>query len=121
MGIKFYTDVITYNPFEKEKDLKATLNILLQIPKPVIVFINKLYILKNTSISTLVNSDNPNRINRTPTRIFDYYVRLFWFSFSEGRQFVQFCQKVVIFRFFPSLLRSEKIISFIRRVLSTEG
>jgi radical SAM superfamily enzyme YgiQ (UPF0313 family) len=116
LGIGFYTDVITYNPFEKEEDLKSTLDILLQIPTPLIVFINKLYILKNTSISKIYNTAKPSELNKTPERLFDYYARLFWFSFFEGRRFVWFCQKIKIFRFFPSLLRSEKIISIIRRV-----
>ncbi len=117
LGIKFYTDVITYNPFEKEDDLKSTLDILLQIPTPLIVFINKLYILKNTSISTLIDSANPKNINRTPNRVFDYYVRLFWFSFAEGKRFVRFCQKVKLFKYFPFLLRSDWVTSKIRLLL----
>jgi len=117
LNIKYYTDVITYNPFEKEDDLKSTLNILLQIPKPLIVFINKLYILKNTSISVLIDSANPKKINLTPNRVFDYYVRLFWFSFSEGPRFVRFCQKVKLFKYFPSLLRSDWVTSKIRLFL----
>lgn len=118
MGIRFYTDIITYNPFETEDDLKLTLDVLLQLPTPLAVFINKLCILKNTTIARLVESVTPGEINRTPKRIFDYYVRLFYFSFAEGSEFVKFCQKIGIFRYFPFLLRSDKVISIIRRVLA---
>jgi len=114
LGINFYTDVITYNPFESEKDLQATLDVLLEIPRPIAVFINKLYILKNTSIAKLLQAENPRNINRTPNRIFDYYSRLFSFSFSDGRRFVEFCQKIKLFKYFPLLLRSRWIISAIK-------
>ena len=118
MGITFYTDVITYNPFETEDDLKSTLDILLQLPTPIAVFINKLYILKNTTISKLFESADPRKINRTPGRVFDYYVRLFWLSFTEGKRFVKFCQKVKLFKYFPFLLRSNWVISKIRLLLN---
>jgi len=117
MQISFYTDVITYNPFETEDDLKATLDILLQIPKPIAIFINKLYVLKNTTIARLVESSKPGEMNRTPDRVFDYYARLFWFSFTEGKRFVEFCQKIKILKYFPFLLRSNWVISKIRFLL----
>jgi len=118
LEITFYTDIITYNPFESEDDLKATLGTLLEIPKPVAVFINKLYVLKNTGISHLIeNSNESHKMNMVPKRVFDYYERLFRFSFTENRELVQFCQKVKVFKFFPFLLRSELFLSNVRLLL----
>lgn len=118
LGIRFYTDIITYNPFETEDDLKATLDILLQIPKPLTIFMNKLYILKNTTISQLAqSSQNRYKMNSVSNRLFAYYARLFWFSFTENRELVQFCQKVKVFKFSPFVLRSNLFVSKIRLLL----
>jgi radical SAM superfamily enzyme YgiQ (UPF0313 family) len=86
LGITFYTDVITYNPFETEDDLRATLDVLMEIPRPVAVFVNKLHILKNTALARLIESGKlKDRMNKTPTEVFDKYVRLFFKSFTDER------------------------------------
>ncbi len=115
LGISFYTDIITYNPFETEEDLKETLNILLAIPKPAIININKLHVLDNTALWTLIKEkDHGLKVNQVPERIFYFYARLFRLSFSENKKFIRLCTKIWIFRMFPALLCSERIIALMR-------
>ena len=109
-GITYYTDVIVDNPFEKEEDLKATLDMLLQI-NPIIMYIAKLYAIKNTALSGIFEKANKsNKMNRAPKRINRYYTRLYWLTLSDKR-FVKFCEKIKIFKFFPSLLNSYNFVT----------
>ena len=79
MGIDYYVDVITYNPFEDEEDLQATLDILNKLPKPSRLCVNKLYLSKGTKIYKLVKNLQDKKENKIVSdRVFNYYSRLFW-------------------------------------------
>ncbi len=105
MEIAFYTDVITYNPFETEKDLQDTLDVLNQLPKPFGICVNKLYILKGTKIYDLVADFKANKNNKILSdEIFNYYSRLFWLTIKCNKQIVKFVQNRQIFKSYPSLI-----------------
>lgn len=106
MGISYYTDIITYNPFEEEKDLQATLNMLNRLPKPFGLCVNKLYVLKGTEIYNLVNDLRSNKERKAlPERIFNYYSRLFWISTQNRNGSISSSiQKIAIFKYFPFLI-----------------
>jgi radical SAM superfamily enzyme YgiQ (UPF0313 family) len=79
MGIPFYTDIITYNPFETEDDLEATLGILREIPRPTDLYVNKLSVLKNTALSNLIErGEMKHEIGSVSAAMFLKYVRLFF-------------------------------------------
>lgn len=75
--IKFSTDVITYNPFETESDLNDTLNVLIDLPKPFELDVNKLYIFKGTKMEQLKNTSSSEPL---PDRTINLYARLFWLA-----------------------------------------
>ncbi len=116
LGLVYYTDIITYCPFETEDDLKETLEVLMEVPaKPKTIYINKLYVLKNTDVETIIHKeDSTRKAVRLPDRLFDYYVRLFQFTVSENKQFIDFCRQSKIFRWFPFILRSRMLMSKIK-------
>ena len=76
--IRFTTDVITYNPFETERDLNDTLDILAECPKPFGLSVNKLYVLPGTEIDRLIRKEEPK--SDVPEVVFDLYARLFWLT-----------------------------------------
>ena len=72
----FYTDIITYSPFEREEDLAATVSVLGDIPAPRDVYINKLYVLKNTRIAKLLQEQGERLTRgRLSDEVFGDYVR----------------------------------------------
>lgn len=106
-GIPYYTDVITYNPFETEQDLEETLQVLERAPRATAVFVNKLYVLDHTPLARkLREAADPQKLNTVPTRIFDYYARLFWLAGMEGRELAEACRRLRVFRRWPRLLQS---------------
>lgn len=116
LEIIYYTDVIVDNIFEDEDDLKTTLDMLLQI-NPVIIYIAKLYVIKNTALSRIFEKSHKSyKMNQTPHRINRYYTRLFWLTLNDKR-FVKFCQRIKVFKLFPSLLDSDWLISIIKYFL----
>ncbi len=118
-GIPYYTDVIVHNFFENEDDLKDTLDILLQI-NPFTIFMNKLYVLKNTTLSRIVeNGHDYRKMNQISSRLNKYYINLFWLT-QNNKEFVNLCQKTRMFRLFPSLLNSDLLITKIKYLLRLE-
>jgi radical SAM superfamily enzyme YgiQ (UPF0313 family) len=87
LGIKGYTtDVITFNPFEEIKDLEATLDVLCQMPKPFTLNVNKLYPIRGTKISELLEAfENMRTTPGLSESTFRYYSRLFWLANRYGR------------------------------------
>jgi Fe-S oxidoreductase len=114
LGIAFYSDIITFNPFETENDLKATLNILSELPKPFHISVNKLYTLKGTKIFDIVNKKVNESGNRyqIPERIFYYYARLFWLATRYDKRIINLILRIRIFKYFPMLFDvSRKLLS----------
>lgn len=107
MKIDYYVDIITYNPFENEEDLLATLDVLKEIPHPYWLSVNKLFIAKNTEICHLLGELlNKKERESLADDCFGYYTRLFFLSrFNHfGKHLVAFIQKMRVFRKFPRLL-----------------
>jgi len=105
MGVRYYVDVITFNPFEKEKDLQATLGVLKELPKPFWICVNKLYILKGTKIHDLIENYRELKEEKTvPEDLFLYYCRLFWLARRFNKKFVTLIEKAKIFRYFSVLI-----------------
>lgn len=53
-----YYDVIVDNPYETEKDLIKTINILLKIPKPYMLELHSLFLFKGTTLYERALKDN---------------------------------------------------------------
>jgi len=104
LGIEYYTDVITYNPFEDKNDLRMTLEALGRLPKPFGLCVNKLYVLNGTRIHDLVKKERV-RARALPDRIFRYYSRLFWFATKYDAGAVNRIEKTALFKYLPFLMK----------------
>jgi radical SAM superfamily enzyme YgiQ (UPF0313 family) len=105
MGITYYTDVITFNPFETKNDLQATLDVLNELPKPFHLCVNKLYALKGTKIFDLVENHRKNSKSILPDRVFIYYARLFWLTTTDRKKVVNLIETIRIFQVAPFLFQ----------------
>jgi len=76
-GVQFYTDVITYSPYECEEDLNATLSVLLAVGGPYHICINKLHVMPGTALGTRLAADGLTLPEAGAGGVFDYYARLF--------------------------------------------
>ena len=76
--IRYSTDIISYNPLETEQDLLDTLNVLIELPKPFWLDVNKLYIFKGTEIEKITKTSTPDE--QVPERIINLYTRLYWLT-----------------------------------------
>lgn len=107
LKIDYYVDVITHNPFEYEKDLQATLEVLIELPKPFWLCVNKLHIIKGTSIADMMEKAvGDNEKPRDRARLFDFYSRLYWLTpFTRfHRHTLSLIRRFKIFRKFPYLV-----------------
>jgi len=105
LDIGYYVDIITYNPFETRKDLQDTLNVLMQLPRPFIMYVNKLYPIKGTKIRDLVEDSKDWKRNKlVAERTFKHYTRLFFLTTTLPRYVVYFAHKVKIYEYLPFLL-----------------
>jgi radical SAM superfamily enzyme YgiQ (UPF0313 family) len=78
LRLYFYTDVITYNPYEEERDLEDTLDVLLDMGGRFELCINKLFVLPGTRLAERMLRDGVSAGDKSRDRLFDYYSRLFW-------------------------------------------
>ena len=106
LDVGFYTDVITFNPYEEESDLEKTLDVLLDIRGPYGLCINKLFVLPGTPLAEQMRRDSKALEDGSRDKLFGYYCRLFSIaSFSRfSRPFVRLAQRLGIFRRYPALL-----------------
>jgi len=102
MKMDYYVDVITYNPFEEEADLKATLDVLNRLPRPFGLCVNKLYIMKGTDICDMAEK---HACGKGPAldKIFNYYSRLFWATTKCDARLIRFLYSISVFRRLPFL------------------
>lgn len=104
MNVSYYVDIITFNPFEKEKDLQATLGVLKKLPKPFDLCVNKLYVLKGTKIHELIENHREAEKEKAATEgLFIYYSRLFWLASIYSKSIITLIEKIKIFRYFSFL------------------
>ncbi len=92
LKIDYYVDIITFNPFEKREDLEATLKILLELPKPHWLCVNKLYIVEGTDIARMVaHLSREDLEKQLPEKVTQLYARLFWLS-----AFTRFYKRLIL-------------------------
>ena len=106
LGVVFYTDVITFNPYEQESDLDKTLDVLLEVRGPYGLCINKLFVLPGTSLAEQMRRDGVQLEDRSRDHLFGYYCRLFSIaSLSRFSGWVaRSARSLAIFRRRPALL-----------------
>lgn len=106
LGISFYSDVITYNPYEEEEDLRKTLDVLLEMGGGFSMCINKLFVLPGTKLAEVMERDGLKVGDASHDKLFNYYSRLFWIaSYSRhARHAIRLIEKSGIFRGRPDLL-----------------
>jgi radical SAM superfamily enzyme len=105
--IDYYVDVITHNPFETEDDMKATLEVLLELPKPYWLCLNRLYVINGTDISSMMTQEIRQWAKqRDVRRLYDYYSRLYWLSpFTRMHKLTAaVLQKSKFFKRFPRFI-----------------
>ncbi len=106
LGVGFYTDVITFNPYEEESDLQKTLDVLLDIKGPYGLCINKLFVLPGTPLTEQMRRDGKTIEDGSRNDLFGYYCRLFsiasWSPFSSW--VVRLVKRFDVFRRHPSLI-----------------
>ena len=100
LGLKFYTDVITYNPYEEEADLKQTLDVLMDISGEFEMCINKIFVLPGTKMAEQMKKDGKQIGASAMDPTFNYYSRLFWMaSFGKrSRGLVKFIERTPFFK-----------------------
>jgi radical SAM superfamily enzyme YgiQ (UPF0313 family) len=106
LKILFYTDVITYNPYENEDDLKKTLDVLLEMGGNFRMCVNKLFILPGTKLAQQVQDDGIDLTDTSRDKLFNYYCRLYWITTipNLSRPIVRGIQKFHIFKKYPQLI-----------------
>lgn len=121
LRISFYTDVITYSPYEEEEDLQKTLDVLVEMGGGFSLCVNKLFVLPGTKMAERMAQDGLVIADSAKDTMFNYYCRLFWItSFTKhARPIVWLIQRSRIFRRRPELLHPEKIELFLERVART--
>jgi radical SAM superfamily enzyme YgiQ (UPF0313 family) len=105
--IDYYVDVITHNPFETEEDMKTTLDVLLELPKPYWLCLNRLFVINGTDIASMMTSRMRELSRqRDMQRLFDYYSRLYWLSpFTRvHKHTAAVLQKIRFFKRFPRFI-----------------
>jgi radical SAM superfamily enzyme YgiQ (UPF0313 family) len=118
LGIKFYTDVITYSPYEEEEDLKKTLGVLAEMGGGFDLCVNKLFVLPGTKMAARMAQDGLVIGDSAKDPMFNYYCRLFWItSFTRhARPIVWLIQRLRVFREHPERLHPEKIEELLDRL-----
>jgi len=106
LDIPFYSDIITYNPYEQEEDLKKTLDVLMEMGGGFSMCINKLFVLPGTKLAEQMEKDGLTVGDASRDSMFNYYCRLFWIaSFSPySPQFIRLIHRIGLFRRHPALL-----------------
>jgi hypothetical protein len=106
LGVAFYTDVITCNPYEEESDLEKTLDVLLDMKGPYGLCINKLFVLPGTPLAEQMRRDGKAIEDGARNELFGYYCRLF--SVASLSQFsgwmVRMLQRFEILRRNPVMI-----------------
>lgn len=116
LGLSFYTDVITYNPYEEEADLKQTLGVLLSMDGTFGVTVNKLFVLPGTKLAEKMKSEGLSLVDPARDQVFNYYSRLFWItSYGKGaRRFVRFLERARWFSRHPRIV-SPALVELVAR------
>jgi anaerobic magnesium-protoporphyrin IX monomethyl ester cyclase len=106
LEIDFYTDIITYNPYEDEKDLNDTLDVLLAMRGRFHLCVNRLYVLPGTQLWEMMARDGVKPDDQSRDRLFNFYSRLYWIvSFApHAGGVVRWLRRSRLFRRYPALM-----------------
>ena len=106
LGVVFYTDVITFNPYEEESDLQKTLDVLLEMKGPYGLCINKLFVLPGTPLAEQMRRDGKQLEDGGRDRLFRCYCRLFSIASLRPRAalVVRFLSRISLLRRYPGLI-----------------
>ncbi|PKL84543.1 MAG: hypothetical protein CVV22_12440 [Ignavibacteriae bacterium HGW-Ignavibacteriae-1] len=106
LDIKYYTDVITYNPYEQEEDLKQTLEVLLDMQGNFTICVNKLFVLPGTKLAEQMQIDGMDLSDTSRDTLFNYYCRLYWITSSSyfSRPVIRTLEKIPILKKHPELI-----------------
>jgi radical SAM superfamily enzyme YgiQ (UPF0313 family) len=106
LGVVFYTDVITFNPYEEESDLQKTLDVLLEMKGPYGLCINKLFVLPGTPLAEQMRRDGKQIEDGGRDRLFRCYCRLFSIASLRPRAalVVRFLSRISLLRRYPGLI-----------------
>ena len=106
LGIKYYTDVITYNPYEQEEDLKKSLDVLVDLGGNFNICVNKLFVLPGTKLAEQMQNDGIDLSDTSRDTLFNYYCRLYWIASSSyfSRPVIRTLEKIPIFKKYPELI-----------------
>lgn len=121
LQIRFYTDIITYSPYEEEADLRATLDVLLDmndlLRRPFDIWINKLFVLPGTKLSRKMAEEGVEIAPTDRDTLFNFYARLYWIaSFgTQTRPLVERLLTMTCFYKAPWLLDMETVRDWITR------
>ena len=123
LNISFYTDVITYNPYEEEEDLKKTLAVLIAMQGGFDMAVNKLFVLPGTQLNQKMSHDGLiiSEIAKKE-RLFNYYCRLFWIaSFTRHSQvIINLIETMRIFKKYPQLLNPALLEAMLNPILTAK-
>ncbi len=120
LDIAFYTDVITFNPYEEEEDLKKTLDVLIEIGGNFDLCVNRLFVLPGTALAVKMEHDGKTTGDSTRDALFEYYCRLYWITSFTGRArtIVNLIESARIFRRYPKLLNPVVVEALVNPVSS---
>jgi anaerobic magnesium-protoporphyrin IX monomethyl ester cyclase len=106
LNILFYTDIITFNPYEQEEDLKKTLDVLMEIGGNFNMSVNKLFILPGTKLAEKIQNDGLDIKDTSRDKLFNYYSRLYWITTSAhfSRFIVQLIEYIHLFKKYPFMI-----------------
>ena len=89
LGIKFYTDIITYSPYEEEEDLRATLEVLMDLSyimdRGFDIWVNKLFVLPGTKLAKKMAQEGVEVGPSHMDALFNLYARLYWIASFCGK------------------------------------
>jgi hypothetical protein len=110
-GIPFFTDVITFNPYEEERDLQDTLEVLLDAQGAYGLGVNQLFVLPGAPLADKMARDGKTVIEPSRQALFNYYSRLFWIASVSPASVhvVRFVQSLSVFRRWPFLIPSDLV------------
>jgi len=111
LDIKFYTDVITYSPYEEEEDLRRTLDALVDLNERCDnagydMNVNKLFVLPGTILAKKMAKDQVMIGPSEKDAMYNFYSRLFWVAAFQGnvRAIIDRILEIGTFREQPWLL-----------------
>lgn len=119
-GIQFYTDVITYSPYETEEDLQKTLDVLVDLSyvmdRGYDIWVNKLFVLPGTKMARMMAAEGVTIGSAEMDPIFNFYTRLFWIASFCGRSgpLIRRIQEMGVFREQPWLLDTGRVEAWLK-------